>query len=171
MSVYRFLRKCQMLLCRPTDDGHNNLSSRVPRWTTLNDCFTLRSRPPTQENFITWPKRLINGRPTKIVDIDQDNGLWTAACRPNNPIFASNSSAVGRFLWNVTGFLPCKLWWPWRQCMVLNQLLETSGLLLLFILNIFARGSHVKCLQPSRVLQFEWIEHLEEQVPVSIHVF
>lgn len=170
MSVYRFLRKCQMLLCRPTDDRHTNLSSRVPRWTT-QWLFYLKKSATDAGKFITWPKRLINGRPTKIVDIDQDNGLWTAACRPNNSIFASNSSAVGRFLWNVTGVLPCKLWWPWRQCMVLNLLLETSGLLLLFILNIFARDLHVNCLQPSRVLQFEWIEHLEEQVPVSIHVF
>lgn len=164
MSVYRFLRKCQMLLCRPTDDRHNNLSSRVPRWT-FQRLFYLKKSATDTGKFITWPERLINGRPTKIVDIDQDNGLWTAACRPNNSIFASNSSAVGLFLWNVTGVLPCKLWWPWRQCMVRNLLL------LLFILNIFARGSHVKCLQPSRVLQFEWIEHLEEQVPVSIHVF
>lgn len=159
MSVYRFLRKCQMLLCRPTDDRHNNLSSRVPRWTTQRLTATDTGK------FITWPERLINGRPTKIVDIDKDNGLWTAACRPNNSIFASNSSAVGLFLWNVTGVLPCKLWWPWRQCMVRNLLL------LLFILNIFASDLHVNCLQPSRVLQFEWIEHLEEQVPVSIHVF
>lgn len=164
MSVYRFLRKCQMLLCRPTDDRHNNLSSRVPRWTTQR-LFYLKKSATDTGKFITWPERLINGRPTKIVDIDKDNGLWTAACRPNNSIFASNSSAVGRFLWNVTGFLPCKLWWPWRQCMVRNLLL------LLFILNIFASDLHVNCLQPSRVLQFEWIEHLEEQVPVSIHVF
>lgn len=164
MSVYRFLRKCQMLLCRPTDDRHNNLSSRVLRWTTQR-LFYLKKSTTDTGKFITWPERLINGRPTKIVDIDKDNGLWTAACRPNNSIFASNSSAVGLFLWNVTGVLPCKLWWPWRQCMVRNLLL------LLFILNIFASDLHVNCLQPSRVLQFEWIEHLEEQVPVSIHVF
>lgn len=131
MSVYRFLRKCQMLLCRPTDDSHNNLSSRVPRWTTQR-LFYLKKSATDTGKFITWPERLINGRPTKIVDIDKDNGLWTAACRPNNPIFASKSSAVGRFLWNVTGVLPCKLWWPWRQCMVLNLLLETSGLYYLY---------------------------------------
>lgn len=164
MSVYRCLRKFQMLLCRPTDDIHNNLSSRVPRWTTQR-LFYLKKSATDTGKFITWPERLINGRPTKIVDIDKDNGLWTAACRPNNSIFASNSSAVGLFLWNVTGVLPCKLWWPWRQCMVRNLLL------LLFILNIFASDLHVNCLQPSRVLQFEWIEHLEEQEPVSIHVF
>lgn len=164
MSVYRFLRKCQMLLCRPTDDRHNNLSSRVPRWTTQR-LFYLKKSATDTGKFITWPERLINGRPTKIVDIDKDNGLWTAACRPNNSIFASNSSAVGLFLWNVTGVLPCKLWWPWRQCMVRNLLL------LLFILNIFPSDLHVNCLQPSRVLQFEWIDNLEEQVPVSIHVF
>lgn len=164
MSVYRFLRKCQMLLCRPTDDRHNNLSSRVPRWTTQR-LFYLKKSATDTGKFITWPERLINGRPTKIVDIDKDNGLWTAACRPNDSIFASNSSAVGLFLWNVTGVLPCKLWWPWRQCMVRNLLL------LLFILNIFPSDLHVNCLQPSRVLQFEWIDNLEEQVPVSIHVF
>lgn len=100
MSVYRFLRKFQMLLCRPTDDRHTNLSSRVPRWTTQR-LFYLKKSATDAGKFITWPKRLINGRPTKIVDIDQDNGLWTAACRPNNPIFASKSSAVGRF---------CEMW-------------------------------------------------------------
>lgn len=100
MSVYRFLRKFRMLLCRPTDDRHTNLSSRVPRWTT-QWLFYLKKSATDAGKFITWPKRLINGRPTKIVDIDQDNGLWTAACRPNNSIFASNSSAVGRF---------CEMW-------------------------------------------------------------
>lgn len=56
-----------MLLCRPTDDGHTNLSSRVPRWTTQRLFYLKKSA--------TDAGKYINGRPTKIVDIDQDSGL------------------------------------------------------------------------------------------------